>query len=174
MRTSIPDWDVLRNKIKRTIDDKLKLRSIRNAQQEQMTITHNNAKRVIVNYSEIGRSYKEDGSSNNCAKVFKVTKHSFLKDKGYELRMKKSNMSEHQLSYIEELDKTKAKLVKGCIARMVVKRKVEMVNNIYSSTLTFLFTKLTIFCYLFSTGKEHFKLCIEQVSNNNNKSEIKQ
>ena len=159
MRTSIPDWDVLRNKIKKAIDDKLKLRLIRNAQQEQMTITHNNAKRVIINYSEIGRSYKADGSSNNCAKVFKVTKHSFLKDKGYELRMEKSIMSEHQLSYIEELDK--AKLAKGCIARMIVKRKVEMVITIYFSKLTFLFTKLTIFCYLFSTGKEHFKLCIE-------------
>ena len=79
MRTSIPDWDVLRNKIKKAIDDKLKLRLIRNAQQEQMTITHNNAKRIIVNYSEIGRSYKEDGSSNNCAKVYKVTNHSFLR-----------------------------------------------------------------------------------------------
>ena len=96
-----------------------------------MTITHNNAKRVIVNYSEIGRSYKEDESTNNCAKVYKVTKHYFLKDRGYELRMEKSSMSKHNLSYIEELDQTKAKLAKGCIARMVVKRKVEMVLNIF-------------------------------------------
>ena len=148
MRTSIPDWDVLRNKIKKAIDDKLKLRLIRNVQQEQMNITHNNAKRVIVNYSEIGRSYKEDGSSNNCAKVFKVTKHSFLKDKGYELRMEKSIMSEHQLSYIEELDK--AKLAKGCIARIIVNRKVEMVITIYFSTLTFVFKKTNnIFLFVF-------------------------
>ena len=102
-----------------------------------MTITHNNAKRVIVNYSEIGRSNKEDESSNNCAKVYKVTKHSFVKDKGYELRMEKSIMSEHQLSYIEELDK--AKLAKGCIARMIVNRKVEMVITIYFSKVTFVF-----------------------------------
>ena len=112
---------------------------MRNAQQEQMTITHNNAKRVIVNYSEIGRPYKEDGSSNNCSKVFKVTKHYFLKDKGYELRMEKSIISEHQLSYIEELDK--ANLAKGCIARMIVKRKEEMVITIYFSKLTFVLKK---------------------------------
>ena len=52
-----------------------------------------------------------------------------LKDRGYELRIEKSIMSEHNLSYIEELDQTKAKLAKGCIARMVVKQKVEMVIN---------------------------------------------
>ena len=159
MRTSIPDWDVLRNKIKRTIDDKLKLRLIRNAQQEQMTITHNNIKRVIVNYSEIGRLYKEDGSTNNCAKVYKVTKHSFLKNRGYELRMEKSIMSEHQLSYIEELDK--ANLVNGCIARMIVTRKVEMVITIYFSKLTFVFKKTNKNFFLYSTGKEHFQLCFK-------------
>ena len=43
MRTSIPDWDVLRNKIKKSIDEMLKLIFIINAQKELMTITHNNA-----------------------------------------------------------------------------------------------------------------------------------
>jgi len=139
MRTSIPDWDVLRNKIKKSIDERLKLIFIRNAQKELMTITHNNAKRVIVNYSEIGRSFKEDGSRDNCTRVFKVTKYPFLKDIGYELRMEKSIMKELQLSYIEELDK--AKLNKGCIARMIVTRKVEMVITVYFSKLTFVFKK---------------------------------
>ena len=139
MRTSIPDWDVLRNKIKKTIFERLKLIFIINAQKELMTITHNNAKRVIVNYSEIGRSFKEDGSMDNCTRVYKVTKHPFLKDKGYELRMEKSIMKELQLSYIEELDK--AKLNKGCIARMIVTRKVEMVITVYFSKLTFVFKK---------------------------------
>ena len=73
-------------------------------------------------------------------------------------------MSEHNLSYIDELDESKAKLSKGCIARMVTRRKVEMVSNFCFSTIIFLFTTLTIF-YLFFTGKEHYGMWSEHVSN---------
>ena len=128
MKKSVSDWQDLREKLKKTIADKLKLIFIKNAQEEKMICSHNEVNMVIVNYSEIGRSWKFDGSESNQAKVFQVTKNRFRKDNGYELRMEKSVMNEHNLSYIDELDESKAKLSKGCIVRMVTRRKVEMVS----------------------------------------------
>ena len=65
---------------------------------------------------------------NPIKKVFEVTKCKFKKDKGYELRIEESIMREHNLSYIDELEVIQEKMFKGCIARMVTRRKVEMVS----------------------------------------------
>ena len=61
-------------------------------------------------------------------KRFQVTKGKFKKDKGYEVRIEESIMRERNLSYIDELEGTTGKVFKGCIARMVTRRKVEMVS----------------------------------------------
>ena len=93
-----------------------------------MVVTHQNVSRVIVNYSEIGKSWKNDGSPSNQEKLNQVMTRNFKKDKGYEVRIEESVMREHNLSYIDELKGTKGKVFKGCIARMVTRRKVEMVS----------------------------------------------
>ena len=92
-----------------------------------MVVSHQNVNRVIINYSEIGKSSKYDGSPSNQVKVFQVTKGKFKKDKGYEVRIEEIIMREHNLSYIDKLELTTGKIFKGCIARMVTRRKVEMV-----------------------------------------------
>lgn len=128
MKTSVPDWAELREKVKKTIDDYLKLIIIKYAQESRMVVTHQNVSRVIVNYSEIGKSWKNDGSPSNQEKLNQVMTRNFKKDKGYEVRIEESVMREHNLSYIDELKGTKGKVFKGCIARMVTRRKVEMVS----------------------------------------------
>ena len=128
MKTSVPDWAELREKVKKTIDDYLKLVFIKYAQESRMVVTHQNVSRVIVNYSEIGKSWKNDGSPSNQEKLNQVMTKNFKKDKGYEVRIEESVMREHNLSYIDELKGTKGKVFKGCIARMVTRRKVEMVS----------------------------------------------
>ena len=67
-------------------------------------MTHQNVNRVIVNYSEIGRSWKYDGSQSNQENMFEVTKCRFRKDRGYELRIGKSVICKHKLSSIEDLE----------------------------------------------------------------------
>ena len=128
MKTNVPDWVELREKVKKTIDDYLKLIIIKYAQESRMVVTHQNVSRVIVNYSEIGKSWKNDGSPSNQEKLNQVMTKNFKKDKGYEVRIEESVMREHNLSYIDELKGTKGKVFKGCIARMVTRRKVEMVS----------------------------------------------
>lgn len=128
MKTSVPDWAELREKVKKTINDYLKLVFIKYAQESRMVVTHQNVSRVIVNYSEIGKSWKNDGSPSNQEKLNQVMTKNFKKDKGYEVRIEESVMREHNLSYIDELKGTKGKVFKGCIARMVTRRKVEMVS----------------------------------------------
>ena len=71
---------------------------------------------------------KNDGSPSNQVKVFQVRKGNFKKDKGYEVRIEESIMREHNLSNIDELEGITGKMFKGCIARMVTRRKVEMVS----------------------------------------------
>ena len=56
MKTSVPDWVDLRDKVKKTINDNLKLVFIKYAQESRMVVSHQNVSRVIVNYSEIGKS----------------------------------------------------------------------------------------------------------------------
>ena len=128
MKTSVPDWVEFRERVKKTINDNLKLVFIKYAQESRMVVTHQNVSRVIVNYSEIGKSWKNDGSPSNQDKMNKVLTGKFRKDKGYEVRIEESVMREHNLSYIDELKGTKGKVFKGCIARMVTRRKVEMVS----------------------------------------------
>ena len=129
MKTSVPDWVEFRERVKKTINDNLKLVFIKYAQESRMVVTHQNVSRVIVNYSEIGKSWKNDGSPSNQDKMNKVLTGKFRKDKGYEVRIEESVMREHNLSYIDELKGTKGKVPKGCIARMVTRRKVEMVSS---------------------------------------------
>ena len=129
MKTSVPDWVEFRERVKKTINDNLKLVFIKYAQESRMVVTHQNVSRVIVNYSEIGKSWKNDGSPSNQDKMNKVLTGKFRKDKGYEVRIEESVMREHNLSYIDELKGTKGKVFKGCIARMVTRRKVEMVSS---------------------------------------------
>ena len=51
------DWEDLRRKVKKTIDDNLKLIFIRHTQEKKMIVTHSSVQRVIVNYSEIESLY---------------------------------------------------------------------------------------------------------------------
>ena len=60
--------------------------------------------------------------------MFQVTKGMFKKDKGYLVRIEKIIMREHTVSYTDKLEVTQGKMFKGCIARMVTRRKVEMVS----------------------------------------------
>ena len=67
-------------------------------------MSHQSVNQVIVNYSEIRKSWKYDGSKFNQEKVAEVMKCKFKKDKEYELRIEESVMREHNLSYIDDLE----------------------------------------------------------------------
>ena len=51
--------------------DNLELVFIKYTQQEKITVTHQNVNQVTVNYSDIGKSWKYDGSQSNQEKCLK-------------------------------------------------------------------------------------------------------
>ena len=57
-------------------------------------------------------------------------------------------MCEHNLCYLDDLEKSKGKKSKDCITRIVTKRKIEMVSKLIISSLTFLQQYLNCVCLL--------------------------
>ena len=88
-----------------------------------MCISHEGAKRLVTSYKDIGRSFKDDGSVENVRRINSIVIGQFTNDTTYQADIEKEVMQTLNLSY-PEVDQT----IKGCISRLVTKRKVEMVR----------------------------------------------
>ena len=123
MKELVTDWGELKKKVMELINDHLKIKMIRQAQKERLSISYEGTKRLVTNYKEIGRSFKDDGSVENVRRINSIVIGQFTNDTTYQADIEKEVMRELNLSY-PEVDQTK----KGCISRLVTQRKVEMVR----------------------------------------------
>ena len=72
LKIFLSDWEDLKRKVQKTIDNNLKLISMNYVQEGEMIITHSSVQRVTVNYSEIGRSWKNNESPSYLGKYMVV------------------------------------------------------------------------------------------------------
>ena len=123
MKGLVTDWGELKKKVMELINDHLKIKMIRQAQKERLSISYEGTKKLVTNYKEIGRSFKDDGSAENVRRINSIVIGQFTNDTTYQAEIEKEVMQKLNLSY-PEVDQTK----KGCISRLVTQRKVEMVR----------------------------------------------
>ena len=123
MKEIVGDWGELKRQVMELINDHLKIKMIRQAQKERLCISYEGTKRLVTSYKDIGRSFKDDGSVENVRRISSIVTGQFANDTRYQADIEKEVMRELNLSY-PEVDQTK----KGCISRLVTKRKVEMVR----------------------------------------------
>ena len=123
MKEIVGDWGELKRQVMELINDHLKIKMIRQAQKERLSISYEGTKKLVTNYKEIGRSFKDDGSAENVRRINSIVIGQFTNDTTYQADIEKEVMRELNLSY-PEVDQTK----KGCISRLVTQRKVEMVR----------------------------------------------
>ena len=123
MKELVTDWGELKKKVMELINDHLKIKMIKQAQKERLSISYEGTKKLVTNYKEIGRSFKDDGSAENVRRINSIVIGQFTNDTTYQAEIEKEVMQKLNLSY-PEVDQTK----KGCISRLVTQRKVEMVR----------------------------------------------
>ena len=54
------------------INDHLKVKMIKQAQKEMLCISHEDAKRIVTSYKDIGRSFNDDGSVDNSRRIASI------------------------------------------------------------------------------------------------------
>ena len=101
MKKIFDDWGELKKKIKKKIDDHLKVKMIKQVQKERLCISMQGAKRIITSYKDIGRSFKDDGSEDNNRRIASSTSGQFSNEPGYQVDTEKEVMRELNLCYPE-------------------------------------------------------------------------
>ena len=97
---------------------------IKETQKERLCISHEGAKRIVTSYKDIGRSFKDDGSEDNCRRIASIISGQFANETGYQADIEIEVMGELNLPY-PETDRNKL----GCISRIVTQRKVEIIST---------------------------------------------
>ena len=116
-----PEWTQLEKNIMSCIDNKLKTRMIMKAQQVELTISVGGEERLIQTFNEIGLKWKDDSSVETATKINSIINGHFEEWHGYEYYMENEIMNQFNLKYCSNDDMTK-----GSIARMVVKKRVNL------------------------------------------------
>ena len=116
-------WIFLREIIFTEINERLTVRMIKMAQELDMQVSVGNIMHVVQSLKDIGRSWKQDSGIENAKKVRKVMIHQFREEKNFECKMEQEIMRDLRMVYTE-VEETKQ--FKGCIARMITQRKVNI------------------------------------------------
>ena len=115
------DWIALRDEIEKEIDEDVKLRMIRRAQQVGLCID----KKIVSSIKEIGQAFQNDDSIECATKINTILNADFRIRSGYERTIESVIMKRLNIQYTDH-DST----AKGCVARMVVKRKCNIAKVI--------------------------------------------
>lgn len=116
-----PEWAQLEKNIMSFIESNLKTKMIMKAQQVQLMISVGGDKRVIQTFNEIGQKWKDDSSVETATKINSIINGHFEECHGYEYYIENEIMDQFNLKYCANDDTTK-----GSIARMVVKKRVNL------------------------------------------------
>ena len=102
------------------IDSELKDRMLKEAQKVGLRFGKDDRKFLVENFSEIGKSWKTDGSVENAQKINQVIYGIFDASQGYKDYLEKDIMSKLKLEYNDEIKG------RGCIAMMVTRQKADL------------------------------------------------
>ena len=116
-----PEWTQLEKNIMLCIESNLKTKMIIKAQQVKLTISVGGEERLIQTFNEIGLKWKDDSSVETATKINSIINGHFEEWHGYEYYMENEIMNQFNLKYCSNDDTTK-----GSIARMVVKKRVNL------------------------------------------------
>ena len=110
MKRDDPDWEDLKNQVQIQIDSELKDRMLKEAQKVGLRFGKVDRKFLVENFSEIGKSWKTDGSIENAKMINQVIYGIFDASQGYEYYLEQDIMSKLKLEYSDEIKG------RGCIA----------------------------------------------------------
>ena len=116
----VPSCADLRAQVLNKISDQLKLVFVKNARQQQIKVIYSEGfERIVQNYIEIGESFADDGTKQNINKLYHIIVIGFTKTYKYDI---KKVMTDLNLVHSCNFN------FKGSIARIVFKRKGDMVS----------------------------------------------
>ena len=122
-RDNDDDWIRLRKETGDVIDGLLKGAMVVEAQRINICMYTTGGEQVVNNFSEIGKAWKYDGSTETASKVNRALNGQFAEKKGYEYDIEKKVMQQIKVQYPHDA------MGKGCIAMMVVRRKSELAKT---------------------------------------------
>ena len=137
MKRDDPHWETLKNKVQVHIDSELKDRMLKEAQNVGLHFGKVNRKFLVENFTEIGKSWKTDGSVENALKINQVLYGIFDASRGYEYYLEKDIMSKLKLQYSDEIKG------RGSIAMMVIRRKADLAKCVMKRAAMTHDTKIT-------------------------------
>jgi hypothetical protein len=110
----------------------LRKRMLKKAREVRMKVKG----RVVQRFSDIGKSWKGDGSVNNARLLYHVCFSDYeLSNRGWSRAMEATYMEENQIEYIPENEKTKAgKMKRGCYERIITHAKGKLVKALNSKS----------------------------------------
>ena len=115
------DWLAMRDEIEKEIDEDLKLRMVRRAQQVGLSLNSN----LVTSIKEIGQAFSNDDSIECATKINTILNEDFRIRSGYERTIESIIMKKLNIVYTDQ-----ESTAKGCVARMVVKRKCNIAKVI--------------------------------------------
>ena len=103
------------------IESSLEIKITMKAQQVKLTISVGGEERLVQTFNEIGLKWKDDSSVEMETQINSIINGHFEEWHGYEYYMENEIMDQFKLKYCSNDDTTK-----GSIARMVVKKRVNL------------------------------------------------
>ena len=123
LRDTDEDWVRLRKATGDAIDGLLKGAIVLEAQRINLCYYSTGGAQLVNNFSEIGKAWKYDGSTETAKKVNRALNGQFAEKRGYEYDIEKTVMTKIKLQYPDD------EMGKGCIAMMVARRKSELAKT---------------------------------------------
>ena len=113
-------WGVLKIKVQSLIDSELKDRMVIEAQKLKLKYGKQDQNFLVENFSEIGKSWKMDGSVENAQKINKIIHGTFDSSQGYKYYIEKDIMNKLKLKYSPDIKG------RGSIATLITRRKADL------------------------------------------------
>ena len=109
----------------RAIEVDLVLAMVRKAQQVGLTVQRNDTQKLCSSLKEIGECFKKDASIDCATKINYVVNEGFEIRTGYDVYAENRVMGKLNLKYSDD-----EKPAKGCVARLIVKRRCNIAKLI--------------------------------------------
>jgi hypothetical protein len=110
----------------------LRKRMLKKAREVRMRVKG----RLVQRFSDIGKSWKGDGSVNNARLLYHVCFSDYeMSNRGWSRAMEQTYMEENSLEYLPEKDTTKSgKTKRGCYERIITHAKGKLVKALNSKS----------------------------------------
>lgn len=118
------EWEGLKYRVQSMIDSELKGRMLKEALAAGLTYGKEDKEFRVEKFTEIGKSWKLDGSVENAKKINRIVSGIFESSRGYEYYIETEIMNKLKLAYKKDMHG------RGCIACMVSRRRADLAKNV--------------------------------------------